>query len=79
MKREFVITCTNKNYDTIKNIVTGFLQNNGFLRKNMTEENVEHYYTRIQFKCTKKRLTECRNTLRDLVNAGLLLSTTEIW
>lgn len=79
MKREFVILCSNRNYDTIKNIVKGFLQQNRIFRKNISEEKIEHYYTRIRFKCTKNRLTECRNTLYELVNAGLLLETIEIW
>lgn len=79
MKREFVIICTNRNYDTINSIVKGFLQRNGLFKKNMTEEKVEHYYTRIHFKCTKNRLAECRNILRELVNTGLLVATTEIW
>ena len=87
MKREFVLLCTGKNYDTIKNIAKGFAQDKLFgnaerkivFGKNISEEKIEHYYTRIRFKCTKRRLSECRNTLNDLVNAGLLLSSTEIW
>lgn len=87
MKREFEIRCTKENYMVVRKVINnfykskpyGYFYGKGVFKSNVLVKDAHPEYTTIWFKCMRKELNECRNTLREMVNAGLLLSTVEIW
>lgn len=85
MKREFKIKCKDENYILVKSIISNYRQISpiGFVLKSedrtirVNKDNYE--YNEIWFKCSKNKLNECREVLRQMLNTGLLSSAVEIW
>lgn len=87
MKRIFKIRCNRANSGLVKSVVNTYSQmapvnplkrGNGYNR-GVTVNDANYDYTEIQFKCSRQKLGECRLVLREMCNAGLLSSATEIW
>ena len=87
MKRIFRIRCNRANSKLVESVVNTYSQKvlSNLLRKNdgynkeVLINDTNYDYTEIQFKCSRKKLGECRLVLREMCDVGLLSRVTEIW
>lgn len=79
MKRVFKVRCSNEKTDLVKSIVSRYQKMTLFKSNDIIIDKSNYDFNEISFKCTKNKLNECRNVLRELTNTGILLTTVEIW